>query len=351
MAVLIEAVTLVVKRRALDELYPGGSEQFIADRLTDSPRLLWVIGDGHLIAISSLADHGDYTLPDIAEALIARGIRDADAISGEFLDFAFVDQLDGVARPCSWLTFQRDRSGVPSVRYIPDGSLDLIAPVGWNPEDAATLNDPDAIGSVDDPFQGDVENRVRHWLNPDMGQHRRDKDGSGQVPQTEEHLIANDPSELVRVVADELRRREWQFVTDEALGVITLTVDCGPLLQLPLRVSVHDADFAIRMFVFVPGHVRELRRGLAAEYLTRINYGLWSGNFDMDWSDGEVVFRAMLTPVSDDGASHVLELLIDYALDVVRKFAGGLLRVDQGESPVAVIRDIERRSDEMPPEP
>jgi hypothetical protein len=43
-----------------------------------------------------------------------------------------------------------------------------------------------------------------------------------------------------------------------------------------------------------PVRVPRGKRPLAAEYLARANYGLLWGNFELDWSDGEVRFKTVL---------------------------------------------------------
>ena len=300
------------------------------DQRADSSRLLWVLSDRQLVAMSSLADHGDYTLPNIAAALTELGALPADETTGEYRDFAFVDQLDGIARPCPWLIFERSRRGVTSVRFIPDGDLPVSTPEGWDPDNAAYLLDPEGVAGINDSALTVPKNRLNPWLGNRSG--RRLPAASGESP------LAFD---LHQAVAAELRRREWQFETDDAASITTFKVDCGPLMQLPIRISAHDTEHTIRLIVFIPGHVQRSRRGAASEYLLRVNWGLWTGGFDMDWSDGEVSFRGTLTPVTDLRAMETLALLLDYSLGIVRRYAGGLLRVAQGATPAQIVGEIE----------
>lgn len=46
-------------------------------------------------------------------------------------------------------------------------------------------------------------------------------------------------------------------------------------------------------------NVPEDRRLALAEFLTRANYGLFIGNFEMDWQDGEVRYKTSIDVAGD----------------------------------------------------
>lgn len=84
------------------------------------------------------------------------------------------------------------------------------------------------------------------------------------------------------------------------------------------------------------------RRRLVGEYLTRANYGLRLGNFEMDFDDGEVRCRAgidveggVLEPTMIKNLAHCCCALMD-------RYLPGLMKVAFGETlPDAAIREIE----------
>lgn len=84
------------------------------------------------------------------------------------------------------------------------------------------------------------------------------------------------------------------------------------------------------------------KRRIAAEYLTRANYGLRIGNFEMDFEDGEVrcktsvdVEGGTLTPQMVKSLSYCCCMLMD-------RYLPGLMKVAFGEvMPEAAIREIE----------
>lgn len=107
MSVLIEALTLVVRKEQLDMRYPGGSTAFLEATLRlESPPRFVCCGDSHLVNLSfSDPDH----LEPAAELLREQGFIDVD--DGVVVDMAYVDQRYGPSMPCSWLEWKRHPDG------------------------------------------------------------------------------------------------------------------------------------------------------------------------------------------------------------------------------------------------
>ena len=91
-----------------------------------------------------------------------------------------------------------------------------------------------------------------------------------------------------------------------------------------------------------PTMVPESRRREVAEYLTRANYGLRIGNFEMDLRDGEVRYKSSVD-FEGVGLSHQLIRTTLYpAVGTFDRYYPGLLRVsDEGADPESVIATIE----------
>lgn len=98
-------------------------------------------------------------------------------------------------------------------------------------------------------------------------------------------------------------------------------------------------------FVFysrAPIQVPPERRAAMAEFITRANYGLVVGNFEMDFSDGEVRYK---TSIDVEGAALIDELIkpIVYAnVTMMSQYLKGILAVSFGGiEPEAAIKTIE----------
>ena len=95
-------------------------------------------------------------------------------------------------------------------------------------------------------------------------------------------------------------------------------------------------------YAIAPIKVPEAARAAAAEFLTRANYGLRIGNFEMDYTDGEVRYKssldfenALLTPA-------LIRNAIYPAVQTLDRYMSGLMAVIYGgQTPHAAIEVIE----------
>lgn len=101
-----------------------------------------------------------------------------------------------------------------------------------------------------------------------------------------------------------------------------------------------------QLFVFyvaIPDRVPRERRGAVAEFITRANYGLPMGTFEMDFSDGEVRLRSGLD-YEDGGLTHFkLKNLLPPTISLMERYLPSLLAVIYSSvDPAEAIRDAER---------
>lgn len=130
MAVLIEAISVVIRRAAIDDRYPGGWPAFCES-----------VPNNSLCADDDLLRVGFMTPPDVRafiEHLIDRGLRYLE--EGTAIDLVLVDQLHGFAAPCEWAHLCRLRSGIErefavSACQAAGRDFDSLAtPGGWQYE-------------------------------------------------------------------------------------------------------------------------------------------------------------------------------------------------------------------------
>jgi hypothetical protein len=87
-------------------------------------------------------------------------------------------------------------------------------------------------------------------------------------------------------------------------------------------------------FVFYsiyPLHAPQDKREAAAEYLTRINYGLFIGNFEMDFDDGEIRYKTSIDVEDDPLTPALIRPVIYVNLLNMDRFLPGLEAVLTGE--------------------
>lgn len=146
MAVLVEAISVIVRRDAINARFSGGWRQFLA-----------TVPNSTLCSDEDLARVGFMSPPDI-EAFVRRlekggltFVRDGQAV-----DIAVVDQMRGPTMPAEWLEFARLSLGgtenkvaacwlfegprIAAGIHMPSKGMTLATPDGWTYEESLSAN-------------------------------------------------------------------------------------------------------------------------------------------------------------------------------------------------------------------
>lgn len=84
------------------------------------------------------------------------------------------------------------------------------------------------------------------------------------------------------------------------------------------------------------------KRAAVAEFLTRANYGLYIGNFEMDYSDGEVRYKTSIIVKGDRLTPALVKNLVYLNVLMMDKYFPGIMSVVYGGvSPADAIAKIE----------
>jgi hypothetical protein len=148
-------------------------------------------------------------------------------------------------------------------------------------------------------------------------------------------------SNVLALFEANLQELAWRYQRDPERELVRFGVNCA---NGALRVVVHvlPALDVVKCLALFPVRVPESHRLAAAEYLTRANYGLTLGNFEMDFADGEVRFRTSMS--TDDGAINAVVAghLVQQNITTADRYLAGLLRViDASRTPAAAIAEID----------
>jgi hypothetical protein len=137
-----------------------------------------------------------------------------------------------------------------------------------------------------------------------------------------------------------LKRNEWKYVLDGAGTLRGLSGGNGTNWHWLARASSNGGF--LMFYAYCPAAVPDAKRAAAAEYLTRCNWGLTFGTFEMDWSDGQVCFRTSV-PLGPAGTSKpALEHLVWGNGLVMQRYLPGLFAVALGDAlPEEACREAE----------
>jgi len=106
---------------------------------------------------------------------------------------------------------------------------------------------------------------------------------------------------------------------------------CGEAAVYKVRWAITHGDEMLQMDVTVPVHARdEKMRPLVLETLMRANHKLVLGNFNLDHSDGEIVYH-LACPIGEAGLEdEVIGKLFGTAMATTDRYFTALMRVMYG---------------------
>jgi Tetratricopeptide repeat len=128
MSVLAEALSVIVRRDAVEAIYPGGVDGLLRDCPNDT-----FCADAHLARIGFMSPHD---VQAFVGALEAAGL--SFTTTGP-TDICLVDQLSGPTFACDWVCFERHPAGYSLCWLCDQPPGELSAPVGWSAEQSRSM--------------------------------------------------------------------------------------------------------------------------------------------------------------------------------------------------------------------
>ena len=134
------------------------------------------------------------------------------------------------------------------------------------------------------------------------------------------------------VIADAIREfldnDDWHYKFDDEHGVFTAGIAVHSKIQnVQMNIQVGESDFTC-YFKLPLAATKEVRRKVV-EYITRANYGLKNGNFELDYNDGEIRYKTFAPVLEDDAApsEELIRFSIFVGVAMVSRYGDGLAEV------------------------
>ena len=156
--------------------------------------------------------------------------------------------------------------------------------------------------------------------------------------------------ELMAAVKAYYDSQGWHYSYKPERDMIEMLIGLRDVSNCRVITKVRDDRFVT--YCICPLRVREEKRAAVGEYLHRANYGLDIGNFEMDYDDGEIRYKANILCGDQIPKMEIIERLVDVGMDMFNHFGSGILEVTYGgKNPKEVIDEIEgEESADEPPE-
>lgn len=153
--------------------------------------------------------------------------------------------------------------------------------------------------------------------------------------ENEHNPIYGDPFDSL---ISHLKERDLRFTQDAEKRRVSLTMQSRSGCLFNCRFRFDDTGDVFQIHIQNPVFVLEKFRPIAAEFLTRANWGLVVGNFQMDMKDGEVVYH--VSHVMDEGKlpDEIIGRLFGTAMGTLDRYWQGMMRIlFAGETPADAI--------------
>lgn len=134
------------------------------------------------------------------------------------------------------------------------------------------------------------------------------------------------PNDLLERVKACLAELQWRFGQDPDRPNLLMGSN-GKNGIYPCLLQVHPERPLILFYTHVQCRVPEEKRAGMAEFLTRANYGLWLGNFELDFRDGEVRYKTSLHVGDGLLTADMLAALLQANLGTVDRYLPGIMSV------------------------
>jgi hypothetical protein len=147
-------------------------------------------------------------------------------------------------------------------------------------------------------------------------------------------------SELFDVVQAFFTEDEWSFSQLEGRPTLQLVFQ-GENGRWTCYAQVREAQAQFVFYSILPPTVPPAKRAEVAEFLTRANYGLVIGNFEMNLDDGEVRYKTSLDVEGDRLSPALIRQVVYSNIFVTDRYLPGLMSVIYGsQSPADAIANL-----------
>ena len=145
-------------------------------------------------------------------------------------------------------------------------------------------------------------------------------------------------------VREYLIKENLNFSEDTGLGVFRLNFglqNCSLAATIVCQLDEAGFNYTLRTSV----KVVEDRRDAVMKFVTMANFGMRLGGFQLDLSDGEILFYASSLVGSEPPEDAVIERIIWSSNFTVDRYFNGLMKVIYADAdPVKTVRHIEQKN-------
>jgi hypothetical protein len=233
----------------------------------------------------------------------------------------------------------------------------------WNYVNPAMLNQPEASS---DRIASGISDFIKDWAAANLTTSTQDITTEllqsvttvfdGFETWLDNALVDDDPENsddesILETVIDFFTEDDWTFTKLQG----------QPVLQMAYRgdngswncfAQARESQTQFVFYSIYPTQAPADQRIAMAELITRANYGLTIGNFEMDFNDGEIRYKTSIDVEGDILTTELIKQLVYANVTMMDQYFPGILAViEEKTSPMEAIAQIENPPPITPDEP
>lgn len=138
-------------------------------------------------------------------------------------------------------------------------------------------------------------------------------------------------NDLTAALAQFFDEDDWPAVFDEDAGAYVVRFR-GTEAEWTCYAYPDEEDRQVAIYSVAPVTAERSRRMAVAEYLTRVNYGLVLGNFEMDFEDGEIRYKTSISVDDAELTPAMTGRLVEANVEAMDQYLPGLMLVLRGKT-------------------
>lgn len=145
---------------------------------------------------------------------------------------------------------------------------------------------------------------------------------------------------ILKALEDFFTEDDWAFGRVENRPILRMGFS-GQNGNWTCYAQAREEDEQFLFYAICPLTIPENRRSAVSEYLTRANYGMVVGNFEMDLDDGEVRFKSSVDVQDVELSPALVRNAVYPAALMMDKYLPGLIGILGGKEAKDAIDEIE----------
>jgi hypothetical protein len=147
--------------------------------------------------------------------------------------------------------------------------------------------------------------------------------------------------EILSVALRWFNQNNWPFTQIEGQPMVRIHFQ-GKNGEWICYAEARETQYQFLFYSVMPMKVPESKRMAVAELITRANYGLSLGNFELDLNDGEVRYKTSIDVQGSTLDMALIEHLVYANVLTMDRYFPGIMQVNYGDiSPAEAIASVE----------